>query len=52
MLCQYQLVSIEQDNIIIDYLRETNMVHYDPELRPTSSELGRLYRELLKRLKL
>ena len=52
MLCYYQSVSIEQEDIIIAYLRETNMVHYDPEMRPPSSELGRLYRELLRRLEL
>ena len=52
MLCHHEFVSIEQEDIIIQFLRETNMVHYNPEFRPPSTELGRLYRMLLRKLKL
>jgi hypothetical protein len=49
-LLEYTIVNVEQSLIIEKFLKEKYLLHYNPTLRPPSTELGRLYQELLDRL--
>jgi hypothetical protein len=50
MLTYHGCVSDEQSEIIFSFIKRNNLLHFNPELKPQSTELYILYEVLLREL--